>query len=64
MLSSWKNPVMDLPSLSVSQQFDELMIRMNRPDADKATQAALFDTPATLNKAYRPGATVSLRDLS
>ncbi|WP_198263017.1 hypothetical protein [sulfur-oxidizing endosymbiont of Gigantopelta aegis] len=44
---------------SLSQQFDELMARMNQPDADKATQAALFGTPAALNKAYRPGATES-----
>ncbi|NOX91957.1 MAG: hypothetical protein GXP18_05770 [Gammaproteobacteria bacterium] len=41
----------------LSQQFDELMIRMNQPGAARATQTALFDTPATLNKAYRPGAT-------
>jgi hypothetical protein len=42
---------------SLSQQFDELMIRMNQPDASRATQSALFDAPATLNKAYQPGAT-------
>jgi len=44
---------------SLSQQFDELMIQMNQPDADKAAQAALFGTPATLNKVYQSGATES-----
>jgi len=42
---------------SLSHQFDELMIRMNQPNAGKATQAALFGDSATLNKAYQPGAT-------
>jgi len=42
---------------SLSQQFDELMIRMNQPGAPRATQTALFGAPATLNKAYQPGTT-------
>lgn len=41
----------------LSQQFDELMGRMNQPDAAQTTVAALFDDPAALNKTYQPGKT-------
>lgn len=42
---------------ALSQQFDVLMTRMSQPDAARATGAALFGDPATLNKAYQPGVT-------
>lgn len=42
---------------SLSQQFDELMARMNQPDAARATEAALFVDPAARNKAYHPDVT-------
>lgn len=41
----------------LSQQFDQLVAGMNRPEAAQATEAALFGDPAALNKTYRPGTT-------
>jgi len=42
---------------ALSQQFDELVSRMNQPGATQATDAALFGDAATLNKHYKPGTT-------
>lgn len=42
---------------ALSQQFDELMGRMNQPGAARATEAALFSDPDALNKSYQPGST-------
>ncbi len=42
---------------SLNQQFDELMSKMDQPDAAQATESVLFGDSDALNKAYRPGAT-------
>ena len=42
---------------ALSNQFDELVARMNQPGAGQATKAALFSSPDSLNKTYRPGTT-------
>ena len=42
---------------ALSQEFDELMTRMNLPKAAQTTEAALFADPTTLNKSYQPGKT-------
>jgi len=42
---------------SLSEQFDDLMIRMNQPDAAQATETALFGDTDALNKTYQPGVT-------
>jgi len=39
----------------LSERFDDLVAGMNRPGAARATEAALFDEPDSLNKTYRPG---------
>ncbi|RKZ63347.1 MAG: hypothetical protein DRQ44_10135 [Gammaproteobacteria bacterium] len=44
-------------TLALSQEFDELMTRMKRPGAARATETALFADPATLNRSYQPGKT-------
>jgi len=44
----------------LSQRFDELVSKMNQPDAAQTTNAALFGDPAALNQSYQPGATESL----
>ncbi len=42
---------------ALSQEFDELVTRMNLQDAAQATEAALFADPETLNRSYQPGKT-------
>ena len=42
---------------ALSQEFDELVARMNLSDAAQATEAALFADPSTLNRSYQPGKT-------
>ena len=42
---------------ALSQQFDEIVSRMNQPDAAHATDTALFGDTASLNKHYKIGAT-------
>ena len=42
---------------ALSQEFDELVTRMNQQDAAQATEAALFTDPKTLNRSYQPGKT-------
>lgn len=42
---------------ALSQRFDALVARMNQPGAAQATETALFSSPASLNKTYRPGTT-------
>ncbi len=42
---------------ALSQEFDELVTRMNLSDAAQATEAALFADPSTLNRSYQPGKT-------
>ena len=44
---------------ALSERFDNLVARMTQPGAGKATEAALFSSPDSLNKAYRPGTTES-----
>lgn len=41
----------------LTHRFDGLIARMNRPETTKATDAALFGDPASLNQNYQPGAT-------
>lgn len=42
---------------ALSKRFDDLVARMKKPGAGKSTEAALFSSPDSLNKAYRPGTT-------
>jgi len=42
---------------SLGKRFDDLVARMNQPDAAQATDAALFSGADALNKTYRPGTT-------
>ena len=42
---------------ALSQEFDELVTRMNLQDAAQTTEAALFADPETLNRNYQPGKT-------
>ena len=44
---------------ALSQRFDELIAGMNRSGGARATDAALFGDPASLNNSYQPGATES-----
>lgn len=42
---------------ALGKRFDDLVARMNQPEAAQATDAALFDNPDELNSTYRPGTT-------
>lgn len=42
---------------ALSERFDDLVSSMTQPGAGKATETALFSSPESLNKAYRPGTT-------
>lgn len=42
---------------ALSDRFDDLVSRMNQSGAAKVTDAALFSSPDSLNKTYRPGKT-------
>lgn len=42
---------------ALSERFDDLVAKMNQPGAGKSTEAALFSSPDSLNKTYRPGTT-------
>lgn len=44
---------------ALSERFDDLVAGMARPGAGKATETALFSSPESLNKTYRPGSTES-----
>jgi hypothetical protein len=42
---------------ALSARFDDLVAKMKQPGAGKATETALFSSPDSLNRAYRPGTT-------
>lgn len=44
---------------ALTLRFDKLMTTMKQPGATRATDAALFGDPASLNQHYRPGSTES-----
>ena len=42
---------------ALSRRFDDLVAAMDRPDAARATEDALFGDTDALNRSYRPGTT-------